>query len=88
MLTNLAVPFFAGGALVALRAFQTRNVQAARYGAMIGTCMLYAFAEAYVVASYVVANGQVFVPAVVAYGLGGGIGCAGAVYVSKRVFHD
>lgn len=84
----LAVPFFASFALVALRAFQQRNVQHARYGAMFGTTMLYAFAEAAVVLAYV-GSGQGFnLPAVLAIGVGGGLGGILAVKLSKRIFHD
>ena len=88
MLIDLVVPFAASFALVALRAFQQRNVQFARYGAMFGTTIMYAFAEAAVVLAYV-GNGNGFnLPAVLAIGLGGATGGVLAVKVSKRIFHD
>lgn len=83
---GLVLPFMASFALVALRAFQQRNVQAARYGAMFGTTVFYAFAEAAVVIAYTADGFNL--PAVLAIGCGGGIGGIVAVKISKRIFHD
>lgn len=83
----LAVPFVAAFALVALRAWQQRNVQAARYGSMFFTSFAWAFVEAVVVVAYV-ANGPFHIPTIVAIGAGGGLGGVVAVKLSKRLFHD
>lgn len=88
VLTDLVVPFLAAFVLVAARSFQQRNVQFARYGAMVGTTFVYAFAEAFVVVSYVAGAGVIHVPAVLAYATGGSAGCVLAVMFSKRIFHD
>lgn len=85
-LLELAVPFAASFALVFFRAFQQRNVSAARYGSMFLTTMAYAFAEAFVVIAYTADGFNL--PAVLAIGTGGGIGGIVAVKISKRVFHD
>lgn len=84
---DLAVPFVAAFALVALRAWQQRNVQAARYVSMFTTSFAWAFVEAVVVVAYV-ANGPFHVPTIIAIGAGGGLGGVVAVKLSKRVFHD
>lgn len=55
---------------------------------MVATTFGYAFAEAFVVVSYVGAGGQIHVPAVLAYAAGGSLGCVVAVWTSKRIFHD
>lgn len=83
----MLVAFVASFALVALRAFQQRNVAAARYGTMFFTSFAWAFAEATVVFAYV-AHGGFHLPTIVAVGAGGGIGGVVAVKLSKRIFHD
>lgn len=84
---GLAVAFGASFVVVALRAWQQRNVMAARYGAMFGTSILYAFAEGALVLAYVAHNGF-HIPTLLAIGVGAGSGGCVAVYLSKRVFHD
>lgn len=84
---DVAVPFGAAFALVALRAWQQRNVLAARYASMFATSFAWAFVEAVVVVAYV-ANGPFHIPTIVAVGAGGGLGGVVAVWGSKRLYHD
>ena len=84
---NLVGAFVASFLLVALRAAQQRNVQAARYRAMFVTSFAWAFAEAAVVVAYV-SHGGFHIPTILAIGLGGACGGVAAVKLSKRMFHD
>lgn len=87
MAGQLALAAAASFALVFLRAFQQRNVSAARYGWMIATTFGYAFAEALVVLAYV-SNGGFHIPSILAVAVGGSLGGVTAVAVSRRMFHD